>query len=120
MWGVRVGWAALVLLVVILGASLTTVAAQDQASLTFWLDPARPEITATTLVDQSGQGNNAALREGAAIVDNPPVLRFDGVDDLAVATTQLTAPPELTLSIRFRTTTPGGKLAGFENVPQGR
>ncbi len=74
--------------------------------------------------DLSGSGNDArflnfnAPASGFIPADAPgsvPVMRFDGVDDVVVAGDRLASPLASTLMLRFRTTTPSGKMAGFEN-----
>lgn len=123
----RVISAFLILLLLVVPAS----AAAQESSLgepTLWLDPARPGDTAETIQDLSGQSNHGELLNfsgpesdfvGAGTAEDPRALHFDGVDDLVVTSAEMPVPTDLTLALWFRTTTPGGKLAGFENRRSG-
>lgn len=92
------------------------------------LDPSMQVATPdgiTGIEDVSGNDNDATF----FFVDDPeasliresgdtPVkqfVRFDGVDDVLGTDNSSNAPEDMTLSVWFRTSSPGGKIAGFEN-----
>ncbi len=78
------------------------------------------------LIDLSLSGSHGNLSgfpdPGAAFGEDPPgdsYLSFDGAATTVWSNEQVQTINAFTLEVEFRTTTPGGKLLGFEDLPTG-
>ena len=100
------------------------VALEDALSLL--LDPA--DATQARVPDASPRGNDGLLRDRAAPTSGPVgngsraaphALAFNGQDDLLRTSTRLRAPDAFSVSLWFRTSYSGAKLAGFETTQDG-
>ena len=83
------------------------------------------EASGTTAADSSGSGNHAIYREGVeqgvnGVIPGNKGARFDGVNDVVVASKQISAPQRYSTEAWFRTsTTRGGKIVGFGGSASG-